>query len=116
MKMGRKGKTAPAEDSPPKKYMGEMSEQEDDEKYGEPLKFEADFSGPIKKRSCTDILCLILFATFLGGWGFVAFFGITYGDISKVIQCLLMCTLSPGWPGPGPEASICHTGANKRTG
>ena len=100
MKMGRKGKTAPAEDSPPKKYIEEMSEQEDDEKYGEPLKFEADFSGPIKKRSCTDILCLILFATFLGGWGFVAFFGITYGDISKV--CLmrnrtLSHTLSPNF-------------------
>ena len=57
---------------------------EESKNYGEPFKFEPDFSGPIKKRSCTDVLCLVLFLAFLGGWGFVAFYGIHYGDVSKV--------------------------------
>ena len=57
---------------------------EESKNYGEPFKFEPDFSGPIKKRTCTDVLCLVLFLAFLGGWGFVAFYGIHYGDVSKV--------------------------------
>ncbi len=48
------------------------------------LRFEPDFSGPVKKRSCTDVLCLLLFLAFLGGWGFVAYLAISQGDIDKV--------------------------------
>lgn len=54
--------------------------------HGTPYKFDPDFHGPIKKRSCTDVICLLLFLGFLGGWGFVAFFGFTKGDINKVRQ------------------------------
>ena len=86
----KRGKTAPLEQElrgPP--MYGTTSEvaseySEESKNYGEPFKFEPDFSGPIKKRSCTDVLCLVLFLAFLGGWGFVAFYGIHYGDVSKV--------------------------------
>lgn len=59
-------------------------EPQNGEEYGSPYKFEPDFSGPVKKRKCTDVLCILLFLALLGGWGFVAFFGITQGDINRV--------------------------------
>ena len=55
-----------------------------DKTYGE--SYRDDGNNPIeKKRSCTDVICLLLFIAFLGGWGVVAFFGIQDGDIDKVI-------------------------------
>ena len=41
--------------------------------------------GPVKKRGCTDILCLLLFWAFIGGWIFVAYLAFTQGDIDKVL-------------------------------
>jgi hypothetical protein len=82
--MGRK--TAPAERDTPLMYSGAALDlDEDDGKdNGQPFKFDPNFSGPVKQRSCTDVICLGIFLAFLGGWGFVAFFGITKGDINKV--------------------------------
>ena len=54
------------------------------EGYGNAYKFEPDFTGPVKKRSCTDVLCLGLFLLLFVAWGFVAFQGISKGDINKV--------------------------------
>ena len=54
------------------------------EGYGNAYKFEPDFTGPVKKRSCTDVLCLGLFLLLFVAWGFVAFQGISNGDINKV--------------------------------
>ena len=51
--------------------------------YGESYKGSPE--SPISKRSCTDILCFLLFLAFLGGWGVVTFFAIQKGDISKVV-------------------------------
>lgn len=31
--------------------------------------------GPVKNRSCTDIVCLIIFIAFLFGWGIIGFYG-----------------------------------------
>ena len=42
--------------------------------------------GPVKKRSCTDILCLLLFLAFIGGWIFVAYLAFSQGDIDKVLH------------------------------
>jgi len=53
--------------------------------YGDPYFYEHDISPMVKKRSCTDVICFLLFLVFLGGWGAVAFLGIRGGDISKVI-------------------------------
>lgn len=33
------------------------------------------FQGPLAKRSCTDVVCLLIFIAFLGGWIAVAYFG-----------------------------------------
>ena len=56
----------------------------ENEGYGNAYKFEPDFTGPVKKRSCTDVLCLGLFLLLFVAWGFVAFQGISKGDINKV--------------------------------
>ena len=37
-----------------------------------------------RKRGCTDVICLLLFLAFLGGWIFVAYFSYMQGDIAKV--------------------------------
>ena len=42
-------------------------------------------AGPIKDRSCTDVLCLGLLISFLVLWGFIAIWAFTYGDPSKLM-------------------------------
>ena len=54
--------------------------------YGQGFKYDPDFQGPTGHRKCTDILCLLLFLAFLGGWAFVGVFAISKGDINKVIM------------------------------
>ncbi|KAL0850385.1 hypothetical protein ABMA28_012206 [Loxostege sticticalis] len=53
--------------------------------YGDPIKYDPDFQGPIHNRSCTDILWLILFLLFLGVWGFVGYYSIQNGDVQKLL-------------------------------
>lgn len=48
--------------------------------YGKPRSYDADFHGPVRSRSCTDILCALLFFVFLVGWALVAAYAIYYGD------------------------------------
>jgi len=84
--------------------------------YGQKFDFDPSFEGPVKNRSCTDVLCLLLFLVsnfllhhqsilfelllsaqvFLGGWGFVAYLGISTGDIEKVkfIITIIACVVS----------------------
>ena len=84
--MGWRKRTAPENEARPRTVDHEEdNETATDKGYGKPYKYDADFSGPTKHRSCTDIVCLLLFLAFLGGWGFVAYYGISYGDINKVI-------------------------------
>lgn len=45
---------------------------------GEPLRYDPTFKGPLKGRSCTDIICLLLFIGFLVGWGTISWFGKLY--------------------------------------
>ncbi|XP_078285763.1 choline transporter-like protein 2 isoform X3 [Rhinoraja longicauda] len=54
-------------------------------KYGEPKKFEASFKGPIANRSCTDIICCLLFIVALVGYFIVGLVAWTHGDPRKVI-------------------------------
>jgi len=95
---GGKNRTHPGEDGPSPVLMdpmyGDIYDKDQhrdydsgwyrDKTYGE--SYRDDGNNPIKKkRSCTDVICLLLFIAFLGGWGVVAFFGIQGGDIDKVI-------------------------------
>ncbi|PSN36839.1 hypothetical protein C0J52_14250 [Blattella germanica] len=35
---------------------------------GDSLKYDPTFKGPLSKRSCTDVICFLLFFAFIGGW------------------------------------------------
>ncbi|CAG9575617.1 unnamed protein product [Danaus chrysippus] len=52
---------------------------------GEPIKYNPDFNGPTRNRSCTDVIFLIMFILFLGGWGFVGYYSITRGSVEKLL-------------------------------
>ena len=78
-----KNKTHPAETAnSPRHVTHEPSAPQ--ENYGEKFHFDPDFQGPVHNRSCTDVICLILFLVFLGGWAFVAYIAFSRGDIEKV--------------------------------
>jgi len=105
--MGRKHKTHPAETGyqssaeqgfqhpqhepfqRPPSYQDIQYEDDDgghmmNHDYGE--SYHLSQSSPIaKKRSCTDILCVILLLAFIGCWIFVAYLGYRDSDINRVI-------------------------------
>ncbi|KAL5013102.1 hypothetical protein ScPMuIL_011653 [Solemya velum] len=58
---------------------------EPDCSYGTPLKYDAAFNGPVKKRSCTDVVCCLLFLLFILGSIAVAYFAFIYGNPSLLI-------------------------------
>ncbi|XP_069775693.1 choline transporter-like protein 4 [Narcine bancroftii] len=68
--MGKKKKEAGGKDSEP---------------YGAPSKFDPNFNGPIKNRSCTDIICCIIFMVFILGYMVVGIVAWLYGDPREVI-------------------------------
>ncbi|XP_050553339.1 choline transporter-like 2 isoform X1 [Spodoptera frugiperda] len=51
----------------------------------EPIRYDPNFNGPIHNRSCTDIFWLVLFVLFLGVWGYVGYYGMTHGNIEKLL-------------------------------
>lgn len=55
------------------------------EPYGEPAKYDPTFNGPIKNRSCTDIICCIIFILFIAGYMIVGILAWLYGDPRQVI-------------------------------
>jgi hypothetical protein len=86
-----KNKTAPSDVDSPRHLNGPPPDHPPAENYGEKFHFDPDFQGPVRNRSCTDVICLVLFLVFLGGWGFVAFVGFSNGDINKVKSVLFCC-------------------------
>ncbi|XP_050713800.1 choline transporter-like protein 4 isoform X4 [Eriocheir sinensis] len=63
-----------------------MDGEDHDKQYGEALQHDPEFSGPLKNRSCTDIICLLLFIAFLVGWGVVAGFAVYGGDPERLLH------------------------------
>ncbi|GAU97770.1 hypothetical protein RvY_09007 [Ramazzottius varieornatus] len=55
-------------------------------KYGQPKEYDPDFHGPVRRRSCTDIVCLILLCAFLVGWAVVAYFAFAKGDWDRLVH------------------------------
>jgi hypothetical protein len=45
-------------------------------------------NGLVMNRGCTDFLCLIIFAAFLGSMGFLTFYGQKNGDVSMLLAPL----------------------------
>ncbi|KAJ6641805.1 Choline transporter-like 2 [Pseudolycoriella hygida] len=51
----------------------------------EPLTYDKNFKGPLSKRSCTDVICLLIFIAFLACWGVVGYYAIKNGDIDRLL-------------------------------
>ncbi|XP_060745726.1 choline transporter-like protein 5-A [Tachysurus vachellii] len=54
--------------------------------YGEPQKFDPTFKGPVHNRSCTDVLCCLLFIVVILGYAALGIVAWTHGDPRKVIH------------------------------
>ncbi|XP_076091061.1 choline transporter-like protein 2 [Mytilus galloprovincialis] len=52
----------------------------------ETFQYDPDFEGPIKNRSCTDIICCLLFIIFIGGLAIISYFAFKYGDPSLLLN------------------------------
>ncbi|TRY64316.1 hypothetical protein TCAL_04623 [Tigriopus californicus] len=57
----------------------------DESQYGRKHEHDEDFHGPINKRSCTDVICLLLFLVFLGAWIAVAVYAFANGNPQRLI-------------------------------
>ncbi|XP_063547209.1 choline transporter-like 2 isoform X3 [Cydia strobilella] len=51
----------------------------------DPLRHDPEFSGPVRSRSCTDVVWLIAFILFLGAWGYVGYYGIKHGNVEQLL-------------------------------
>lgn len=49
------------------------------------MKYDKNFKGPLSKRSCTDVFCLIIFVAFLISWGFIGHYAIKNGDLDRLL-------------------------------
>ncbi|XP_036623316.1 choline transporter-like protein 4 [Trichosurus vulpecula] len=55
------------------------------EAYGKRVTYDPTFRGPIKNRSCTDVICCVLFLVFIGGYIVVGIVAWLYGDPRQVL-------------------------------
>ncbi|XP_052123310.1 choline transporter-like 2 [Frankliniella occidentalis] len=63
-----------------------VSSVSSEKRLGKPFQYDPDFKGPRDRRSCTDILCLLLFVVFLVCWGLLGFIAVRDGDPSRILQ------------------------------
>ncbi|XP_045651582.1 choline transporter-like protein 4 isoform X1 [Ursus americanus] len=75
--------------------------QDGDEAHGKPAKYDPSFRGPIRNRSCTDIICCVLFLAFILGYIVVGIVAWVYGDPRQVL-----------YP-RNSTGAYCGVGANK---
>ncbi|XP_065191270.1 choline transporter-like protein 4 [Sycon ciliatum] len=79
---------------------GDGDDADGGKKHGSPVKFDPNFNGPVKKRSCTDIICLILFLAYMVGMVIVGIFAFINGDPQRLLNPAdsegRMCGQSPG--------------------
>ncbi|CAN9500504.1 unnamed protein product [Ophioblennius macclurei] len=53
--------------------------------YGEPRKFDPNFRGPVQKRSCTDVVCCVIFVIVILGYIALGTVAWIHGDPRKVV-------------------------------
>ncbi|CAJ1060384.1 choline transporter-like protein 5 isoform X1 [Xyrichtys novacula] len=53
--------------------------------YGEPRKFDPNFRGPVHNRSCTDVVCCVIFIIVILGYIILGTVAWLHGDIRKVV-------------------------------
>ncbi|XP_070447943.1 choline transporter-like protein 5 isoform X3 [Equus przewalskii] len=56
----------------------------EDENFGSPRTFDPDFKGPVADRSCTDVLCCIIFILFIIGYILLGLMAWVHGDPRRV--------------------------------
>ncbi|KAK7906978.1 hypothetical protein WMY93_015590 [Mugilogobius chulae] len=80
-----------------------QSKPEATSEYGDPCQFDPNFKGPLQKRSCTDIICCVLFVLVILGYLAVGILAWLYGDPRHV----LYPRNSTGWfCGSGPNQGL----------
>ena len=57
-----------------------------EEEGGEEVKIQEPENGPIKDRSCTDVLCLLLLLAFVLCWAGVGYWAISNGDPNTLVH------------------------------
>lgn len=63
-----------------------VNDYEVDGRYGKQLPHDHNLKAPLwRKRSCTDLPCLLLFVCFIAGWIFVAQYAYRNGDLNKLL-------------------------------
>lgn len=62
-----------------------MAKEELIKYFGEPIKYDPDFEGPVRNRSCTDVIWLIFFLIMLGAWGGIGFYAFRQGDVGFLL-------------------------------
>ncbi|XP_030745823.1 CTL-like protein 2 isoform X1 [Sitophilus oryzae] len=65
--------------------MQDQIDERDDFRNRQPIEYDPYFDGPTKKRSCTDVICLLLFLVFLGCWVGLGAWAIKKGDPSLLL-------------------------------
>ncbi|XP_013858372.1 choline transporter-like protein 5-B [Austrofundulus limnaeus] len=53
--------------------------------YGEPLKFDPNFRGPVQNRRCTDVACCVIFVTVILGYTVLGTAAWIHGDLRKIV-------------------------------
>lgn len=56
----------------------------DDQDFGDPRTYDPDFQGPTADRSCTDVLCCMIFILFVVGYILLGLLAWTHGDPRRV--------------------------------
>ncbi|XP_051520550.1 choline transporter-like protein 4 isoform X2 [Myxocyprinus asiaticus] len=62
-----------------------QEEEQNSSEYGEQAQYDPTFNGPIHKRSCTDIICCVLFMLVITGYMVVGILAWLYGDPRHVL-------------------------------
>lgn len=62
-----------------------VEDESSGEKFGKPKEHKKNFKGPIKNRSCTDVLCCLLFLICVAAMVIVSAVGYGYGDPKKLV-------------------------------
>lgn len=65
--------------------VGDKNASPDKKKKGEPLKYDPNFKGPVTNRSCTDVICCIIFIIFILGFVVVSYFAFSRGDYKLLL-------------------------------
>ncbi|XP_076862368.1 choline transporter-like protein 4 isoform X2 [Brachyhypopomus gauderio] len=84
--------------------MGAKKEEANSSEYGEPAQYDPSFNGPIHNRSCTDIICCVLFMLVITGYIVVGILAWLYGDPRHVLyprnSTGMFCGIAPNQDKP----------------